>query len=225
MSQQINLFNPALRPRRDWLSLGTLILSTMALAMVVACIGGWGVYSERQALAGLNARETAWQDAQSRLKDLAARQMERTSDPQLEQRITQRRTWLEHRRQALIILKGGSMGQSEGFSNIMTALARQTPEGLWLTGFDIQSGSGQAILLRGRLISENLLPNFVERLNHEADLRGRRFAALEVTSIPPKPRADESKPDERTALERSGWLEFVLRGDETPADNAGITWP
>ncbi|MDR1462166.1 MAG: PilN domain-containing protein [Azoarcus sp.] len=225
MSQQINLFNPALRPRRDWLSLKALILSTMALVAVLALIGAWGIYTERQALASLNARESTWQEAQGRLKDLAARQISQAPDPQLEQQIAQRRTWLEHRRQALLILKNDSTSQPDGFSSIMTALARQTPEGLWLTGFDIQSGSGGAILLRGRLVSENLLPNFVERLNHEADLRGRRFAALEVSSIPPKPQPDESKLDERTTLERSGWLEFVLRGEETPANNARLTWP
>ncbi|MDR0701276.1 MAG: PilN domain-containing protein [Azoarcus sp.] len=225
MSQQINLFNPALRPRREWLSLGMLISSAVALVAVVACVGGWGMYSERRGLAALDARETAWQDAQGQLKDLAAQQASRKVDSQLEQQIAQRRTWLEHRRQALSMLQGGRMGQADGFSNIMAALARQTPEGLWLTGFDIQTG-GNAILLRGRLVSENLLPNFVERLNHEADLRGRRFAALEVTAIPPKTRGDDGKPDERTSLERSGWLEFVLRGDETPTEVAGaMKWP
>ncbi|MDR2092484.1 MAG: PilN domain-containing protein [Azoarcus sp.] len=225
MSQQINLLNPALRPRREWLSLETLILSTAALLVVMIGIGAWGIHRERQAMAELNAREVAWQDAQSQLKDLATQQVSRSVDAQLVQQVAQRKTWLEHRRQALSMLQGGSMGRADGFSNIMAALARQTPEGLWLTGFDIQTG-GNAILLRGRLVTENLLPSFVERLNHEADLRGRRFAALEVVSIPPKPRGDDSKPDERTTLERSGWLEFVLRGDETPSEVAGVMkWP
>ncbi|MDR1662708.1 MAG: PilN domain-containing protein [Azoarcus sp.] len=224
MSQQINFFDPSLRPRRDWLSLETLICSTLALLTLLAAIGIWGGYRERQALVGLNARESAWQDAQNQLKALAARQAERSTDPQLASRIAQRKLWLENRRQAFNILRNGDIGQSRGFSGIMTALARQTPEGLWLTGFDIQSG-GHAILLRGRLISENLLPSFVERLNHEADLRGRRFAALEVISVPPAPRSEEGARDERTPLERSGWLEFVLRGEEVAADDAESAWP
>ncbi|MDR0633685.1 MAG: hypothetical protein LBF91_01760, partial [Azoarcus sp.] len=70
--------------------------------------------------------------------------------------------------------------------------------------------------LQGRLLSEAVLPSFVERLNHEVDLRGRRFAALQVTAVPAKPAPDDSKQDERTALERSGWLEFTLRGEEAP---------
>ena len=116
------------------------------------------------------------------------------------------------------------MGQPEGFSNFMAALARQTPEGLWLTGFEIQSG-GHAILLQGRLLSEAVLPSFVERLNHEVDLRGRRFAALQVTAVPAKPEPADRGQDERTALERSGWLEFTLRGEEAPADGAGGARP
>ena len=224
MSQQINLFNPALRPRRDWLSLEWVVVATLALIVLMTGIGVWSSYRERQALAGLNARESALQDAQHQLAALAARQANRKVDPQLAARIAQRKALLENRRQALALLQGGNVGQPEGFSNFMAALARQTPEGLWLTGFDIQSG-GHAILLQGRLISETLLPTFVERLNHEVDLRGRRFAALQVTAVPAKPAPTDNRRDERTALERSGWLEFTLRGEEAPADGAGGARP
>jgi hypothetical protein len=218
VSQQINLFDPALRPRRDWLSLDVLVLMAVALVVAMLAAGAWGAHREQLALAALKVREGALQDAQSQLSELAARQAGRKADPRLALRIGQRKGWLEDRRQALGLLQGGSVGQPEGFASFMAALARQTPEGLWLTGFDIQSG-GHAILLRGRLVSEILLPTFVERLNHEVDLRGRRFAALEVTAMPAKA-AEEGGKDERTALERSGWLEFVLRGEGAPSGTA-----
>jgi hypothetical protein len=211
VSQQINLFDPALRPRRDWLSLETLVAAAAVLLAGLLSAGLWGGQRERMALAALKVREDALQTAQAQLSELAARQANRQADSRLTMRIGQRKTWLEDRRQALALLQGGSIGQPEGFANFMAALARQTPEGLWLTGFDIQSG-GNAILLRGRLVSEIVLPMFVERLNHEVDLRGRRFAALEVTAVPAKA-AEAGKKDERTALERSGWLEFILRGE------------
>ncbi len=62
----------------------------------------------------------------------------------------------------------------EGFSPYLSAMARQVPEGVWLTGFRIDLGRAE-VGLTGRASSANRVPLYLERLGDEKVFKGRQF--------------------------------------------------
>ena len=67
--------------------------------------------------------------------------------------------------------------------------------------------------LQGGLVSEPLLPLFVQGLNQEPRFKGRHFSELQVSPVAPVAAPPEGE-DVRTPLERSGYLRFSLEGVE-----------
>ncbi|MEY4767049.1 MAG: hypothetical protein RI907_3722 [Pseudomonadota bacterium] len=72
--------------------------------------------------------------------------------------------------------------QSGRYSQYMSALARQAPGALWITGLTV-SPSGQDLELRGRMMSPTLLPAYLSRLASEPQFKGRRFAQMEIVAV------------------------------------------
>jgi len=83
-------------------------------------------------------------------------------------------------REVIEMLKGGDIGNTTGYSEYMRAFARQTVNGLWLTGFHI-SGDAAQISLSGAVLSPDLLPAYIQRLGQEKIMRGKTFASLQMS--------------------------------------------
>ena len=94
-------------------------------------------------------------------------------------------------REAMAALKGGAFGNQRGFAEYLRAFSRQSLSGLWLTGFSI-AGSGE-LEIRGRVLSPDLVPSYIQRLNREQVLAGRSFARLEMSRPKPEPAADKDR--------------------------------
>lgn len=219
MSQQLNLYDLALKPKREWLKLEYVLAAAVLVLLLLGGLATWGYQREAAELAQLQRHETQLKSTQAQLVELAAMQAQRRPDPALEQEIAARRQFLKQKQEVLALLESGEVGQVQGFSPVMAALARQVPEGLWLQGFDLQSG-GRSMLLEGGLMSEPLLPRLVQNLNQEPLFAGRHFAALQMSPVAPLPAPAVSGQgvdaaavvDERSFLERNGYLRFSLEG-------------
>ncbi|MCX8018229.1 MAG: PilN domain-containing protein [Rhodocyclaceae bacterium] len=212
MAQQINLYDPALRRTREWLTLGHLVLLSIGLALVIAVPGGVA----RLALPAL-AQRVAANDAQlkalrEQIALIGQTRSARKPDPALEQAVTQRRQELEMRLAVLEALKKhAAAAQGEPHADILRGFARQTLAGLWLTGFFVEAGGGMEI--RGRTTDPALLPEYIRRLNQEAAFQGRRFAALKLEpgkseTAPAAGAASAAAPP--AAEKRAPWHEFML---------------
>ena len=59
----------------------------------------------------------------------------------------------------------------------MSAFARQSINGLWITGLVLDN---QQVALRGRALNPDLIPAYVTRLNKEPALQGRSFRVRET---------------------------------------------
>jgi DNA-binding FrmR family transcriptional regulator len=186
MSQQINLYDPALLYRREWRTATNLALVGAVLLALVIGWGSWLRIESRAAEArAVEASERAkiLQDQVTAIGKLMA---ERKPDGRIEAQLAAERAALADRQEVLGILKKGLEPESARYSDVLRALAYQTPSGLWLTGLSVSEADME---IRGRMIAPGLVPEFVKRLNAEKVFRGRTFAKLEinVVNVPASP--------------------------------------
>jgi hypothetical protein len=208
MSQNINLFNPALRKKREPLSLGTAVA---CLVIVVAGLFAYQLYQQHRvnALAEeLRSAEVMLKERRALADKLKGQVAAAKPDAGLEAEIAKLEAELRQAREAEDALKGGVFGNREGFSEYLRAFSRQSVSGLWLTGFTI-GGAGE-LEIRGRVLSPNLVPAYIQRLNRERILQGRSLARLEMSEPREEPRADR----EKAVKPAPRFLEFSLATTE-----------
>ena len=178
MSAQINLYDPRFLKAEDWLNLRNLALVTM---LMVATLGLWAFVAQRDVAkqqAALSAANTELESVRATV-EAATQQATRAADPHLLAEVTQAQTALAHREAIAHLLESGAIGSSVGFSDYLRGFSRQTPNGLWLTGFSLDAG-GHAMEIRGSTYDEKLVPDYIRRLGNEAVFRGRIFSALSL---------------------------------------------
>ena len=212
MTQNINLYDATLRTRRDWLTAANAAAAVGACALLVTLGTTW-VRHDLALLQG-SATEThaALRAAQAELTDLSQRMAEVQPDARLQAEVQFAQTTLTHRQAALELLRGGGLGNEAGHAAALNAFARQSISGLWLTGLVLDH---QQVALRGRAMSPDLIPRYVNRLNKEAALQGRSFRALDIARPVHAADAAASMPERSAA-----YVEFSLvsaLGAEAPA--------
>lgn len=202
MSRYINFYDPALRLKRDWLALDVLAWAGVALLLILAVT----TLALRQHVRGL---ETEASDLASRVESLKQNRDQWTQQRSLADQATQARTLtvrqeIETHTRVLAQLEQADPAAPTGYADLMRAFARQHRQGLWLTGFTLDSGR-QQLELRGRSLDAEFVPQYVQRLRQEAALAGYRFDDLRLS----RPSAEKSLPDQKEAAEPP-YLEFSL---------------
>lgn len=217
MSQQINLIDPALRPRRDWLQFKVVAPVALACLAVVVAASAFLRWERRALEVREGAVNAQLKTSQERLQALAQSVGQRVGDPRLAAESELLATEIRQRQEVLGELERGR-GQGPRFSEDLRGLARQTMDGLWLTAF---AAGGDSLEIRGRMLDSSLLPAYIRRLNAEPAFQGRRFDALDVSEgVRPKPA--QGAEGEAKALERRlpPYSEFVLRAGAAPEKSA-----
>jgi hypothetical protein len=190
MVQQINLYDPALERRRDWLALSNVAGIAALLLVVVAALG----FAARHDAAELSAASEGSAGQLKALREQIAAQGQaiagRKPDAQLEQEVAAKRMLLAARGEVLGTLRRSMGTESRSFADYLRGFARQTVSGLWLTGISIDAASG-ALEISGRTVDPSLLPEYIRRLDREPAFEGQSFAALklgagktEATAVP-----------------------------------------
>lgn len=201
MSQQINLYNPLFEPRREWLSFNvaaTLILAVLGLIAAGSIAANWRYHSlVRQEQVASQRLANAKEEMTRLANQLAGRQ----KDPQLLAELDRVQAELKSRDEVIAVLQGGALGNTSGYSEYLRAFARQSIEGLWLTGFSI-SGAGHHVVIEGRTLRADLVPDYLQRLNRERILQGSTFAEMQMQR-PVQDGGDKKSPE-------PAFLEFKL---------------
>ena len=208
MSQNINLLGAAFRKQRQALTLATV---AQCLGVMLVALFGYHYYVQQQVI-GIS---TELQGAESLLRsqkgyvDKLKGKPASKANPQLDADIARFENELKSARVAMAALKGGAFGNQQGFAEYLRAFSRQSVDGLWLTGFTI-TGSGE-LEIRGRVLSPDLVPSYIQKLNKEQVLAGRSFARLEMNR--PKPEAQAPGKDAKVSRPPR-YLEFSLATSE-----------
>ena len=195
MPQQINLINPALFRQRDRLSLKTALIGWLAVALTTGALAGYCGVRNGQLVKELSAATAAVTQAQSQMQQLAGQVSGRKMDPGLAVEIARMESDVAARDAAVAVLKSGSLGDTRGFSEHLSAFSRQSFEGVWLTGLQI-AASGQDIALEGRALSAEHVPDYLRRLNTESVMQGHPFSELmmQVPASDPKDKSGAQAP-------------------------------
>lgn len=209
MSQNVNLLNASFRKQRLVLSFAAFA-QCLGLTLVILIAVQFYLQQQVSGLTEeLRSAEALLKSQRSYLDKVKGPGAARKADMQLEAEIAQLETELKQAREAMEALQRGAFGSQQGFAEYLRAFSRQSLHGLWLTGFTI-GGSGE-LEIRGRVLSPELVPGYIQRLNREQVLQGRSIARLEMTR--PKPEADRDK-DAKKAPRTPRFLEFSLATTE-----------
>jgi hypothetical protein len=184
VTQQVNLYNPALAPRVERVT-GRLALCAMAALCLFAVTAAVAARFESARVARLVAQHDGELAAvQAEVTRMAREAAARKPDAAVLAEFDSLQSLVQGRRLVMARLERGELGDTGGVSEYLRAFARQRVDGIWLTALSI-GGSGREITVQGRMLDAQLLPDYLGRLREEAALRGRAFATLAMDTPTP----------------------------------------
>ncbi len=203
MSQQINLFNPIFLEQKKYFSVTTMVqaLGLIVLGCVLFFVFAW---YQVESLGKKTAEMTKRYEAeQIRLSNYSNEFSPERSTQLLNEELADLEKQVAAQNVLLDTLKSGAIGNTKGYSEYLKAFARQSVNGLWLTGFEI-NGDGTQMSLQGAVTNPQLLPAYIQRMNRESVMRGKTFSSLSMK----QPVAVDGKVPGR------GYVEFSLFSTE-----------
>lgn len=175
--QQVNFYRDDLKTQKLNYSASMLLQLSIVLVVVLSAFAGFRAFQIQQQQ---NALEVMQQKQKLAMADLQALQAElstQVKDTSLTKQITQKTTELANKQKVLGILSKDEFGNTNGFIEHISGLARQRIDGLWLTKIRIAAG-GTDVALRGTTSKPALLPKYLQRLSAEKVFVGTEFQSL-----------------------------------------------
>lgn len=203
MSQQINLINSDFRPKRDLFTARMLLQAGSGVLILMLAIYAFQYRQTTMLDKQVKGNTILLEQERARLVKETADHAPRPKSVALEQRADELEQRVKGNEAVLGVLQGGSLGNTQGYSDYLRAFARRIVSGVWLTDFSIK-GAGMEMSIGGRTLRPDFVPAYIQRLNQEAVLQGRSFAALEMQQ-PTTPPALRGEP-----VQIPNYLEFKL---------------
>ena len=186
MPQQINLYNPAFEAQRALLSFKGAAAGWAVIAALVGVFAGYQMISLRSV--EQQERELARQlaAAQADAQRLGGAMASRRHDARITEEVTRLEGDVTGRQEVMTMLRSGGLGDTRGFSEHLKAFARQSFEGIWLTGLSIAT-AGRDVSVEGRALRAAHVPSYLKRLNGENAMQGHPFSELVIEEPAPDP--------------------------------------
>lgn len=181
MSQQINLYDASLCRPREHLSATRLAAAALVLGGLIAAWGGWAHWRLAELEAEAAGLAPAVKSLQDEMTAIGKQRAAESGSNRIDSALTAGQADLAALREVAELLRQNAVESGASFAEYLRALSRQTPAGLWLTGFAINAGERE-LEIKGRMKDPALLPEFIGRLTTEAAFSGRSFAALQVNA-------------------------------------------
>lgn len=190
MSAQINLYHPRFLKQRELFTLRNVALAATALYAVVGLGGVWAWQSAAELGESALAAEQKLKATKARVDAEIQAAAQRKPSAQLAAEAENAEALVRRRIEIAGLLESGAVGSTGGFADYMRGFARQTKDGLWLTGFNIGSG-GNEMEIRGSMLNQGALPDYIRRLGGEKAFQGRNFASLTMNRVEAAPVAGQ----------------------------------
>ncbi len=181
MDQQINLYTAEFRPETNAFQSMFMFQAAGILIFALLCITLFarhevsGVDREIELVAKLET--SAIERLQSVGPLIASMTGERTWTEQLDDATRM----LAERQAVLNLIRSTTLGNTDGFSGKLYALARQDVDGIWLTRIMLAAGT-QSTRIEGRAFRAELIPAYVQDLTDEPAFSNLRFHRFQIDS-------------------------------------------
>ena len=180
MSQQINLYQPEAPP-----SLRPLLVPVMMVLVVVAV-----VLAYVQILSSQNndirnqilQAEAQLKGERDKLGMLKAKLAERGDDSDVAEQLAAAKAAAADSQVIIAKIESGELGTMDGYSGQLTALAKTTEDGIWLTGVRIHKG-GRDIYLEGRSLDPESVLKYTEKVNRQMAPFGAQITGIDLTPV------------------------------------------
>lgn len=200
--QQVNLYQDELKKQKlNYSAAMTLQLSAIIL-IVFSVVAGYSSIQLQQRKQALQEHQQLQKQAMADLQKIQQELSLRKKDFVLSKRLADKTRELGNKQKVLGILSQDEFGNTKGFVEHITGLARQRVEGLWLTRLRIAEG-GTDIALHGTTSKSSLLPRYLQKLSAEKIFSGTEFKSLVMVRQKKKPQ----------------WLDFSLQNKRVDEDN------
>lgn len=175
--QQVNLYQDELKTQKLKYSASMLLQISVVLVVVLSIITGFSYFQQQLHQTSLAEHQQKQKIAMADLQKIQSQLSLRNKDAVLARRITEKTKELSSKQKVLNILSRDEFGNTKGFIEHVSGLARQRVDGLWLTKIRIASG-GTDISLNGTTSKPSLLPKYLQRLSSEKAFSGTEFQSL-----------------------------------------------
>ena len=200
--QQVNLYQDELKTQKLKYSASMLLQVSIVLVVMLSAVAGFSYFQLQQHQSSLAEHQQKQKIAMADLQTIQSELALRKKDTALARRIVQKTKELSNKQKVLNILSRDEFGNTKGFIEHVSGLARQRVDGLWLTKIRIASG-GTDISLKGTTSKPSLLPKYLQRLSSEKAFSGTEFQSLLMA------RQEKKKQ----------WLNFTLQNQKVDAVN------
>jgi Fimbrial assembly protein (PilN) len=201
VSQQINLFNPIFLKQKKYFSVPAMLQALALIALGSALFYGYAAYQVKLLAEQSDETSKRYTAEQLRLTRYTAEFSPQQSSQLLGEELTNAEAKAAVQHELIETLKSGAIGNTTGYSEYMSAFARQVVPGLWLTGFSI-TGDAASMEIKGAVTSPELLPVYIQRLSREKVMHGKLFASLQMQ----QPKVESGK--------AAYYVEFALQSVE-----------
>ena len=190
MSQQINLFNPLFLAQKKVFSALKMAEALGVLLAGCVLLGLYGQHNSANLQQAATSGAAQLAQKQARLDKISVDYAPRAHDKALDAELAQLEARAVLLRSAEHAIEHDELGNKAGYAPAFKALARQSVDGLWLTGVTIENNASR-IALEGRALDAALVPAYLGRLGRESVLQGKRFGSLRIGQ--PKAAAEAGK--------------------------------
>lgn len=178
LDQQVNLYLPEFRPRRDWFTGQRLVLLLVVQVLVLGSMAGydlWRRYTLTQELAVVQQALAAQTSVTEQIESSLA---SRATDQALVAEVATREENLASLSGTLATLRTLALGNVTGFSEHLKNISRASFDGIWFSEIRIGNG-GTSAYLAGKALQSSMVPNFIDRLTSGwVNSEGWRFSRI-----------------------------------------------
>lgn len=176
--QEVNLYLPHLQPKVDYLAPGVVVRGLAALLLIMVATACFDVVQNIQLQQQLDDERMQVDQLADQI-EAVKEQLPESQAARLDKEIQQLGREVKRRKAISRLIDGQSIGNTDGFSEQLQSLARESSAQLALTGFEFSSG-GDVVSLQGETRHPESVPYYVARLRDSDSFSNSLFGTLSI---------------------------------------------
>jgi Tfp pilus assembly protein PilN len=172
--QQINLYQAELHTTQKILSASKAMAYAGFVLFILAFISAAQWWQQNNQQERLTAIKQNKEQLLKQIEVLSAELAATSDDSEFKKVLVEKEKELKNKKLVLTVLAGQKFGNTRGFAEQFSGLARQHIEGIWLTYLDIHAG-GSKLNLQGSTFTPDSVPLYLQNLSNEPSFKGVEF--------------------------------------------------